>query len=189
MVIMYNGVGFRWRSRMFRKNLGLVALLLLLAACATSGIISTQPKLYFGQPLAAYNSKTVEWLIPIIQKQFPEWHIENPNQVKHDQGFQRWKQKTGIGMDYYYNEVLPTMSGGIFLPFPDGAWSAGAFSEALHLESLGYPVWEITSDGVIKKTTTQNMRLWGGGVLSVQQTRERNKISYDEWFRRSKEKK
>ncbi|MBI2640670.1 MAG: hypothetical protein HYW91_02145 [Candidatus Sungbacteria bacterium] len=174
---------------MFRKDLGLVALLLLLTACATSGAKPAQPKLYFGQPVAAYNSQTVERLMPVIQKQFPGWHIENPNQSKHDQGYQRWKVKTGTGMDYYYNEVFPTMNGGIFLPFPDGAWSAGAYNEALNIEGRGNPIWEVTSDGAIKQTTTEKMRLWGGGILSVQQTRERNKVPYDEWLRRFKEKK
>lgn len=176
---------------MFRRKLRIPALLLvlLLAACLTGNKAPDLPKLYFGQPVAAYDSATVDKLIPIIQKKFPGWHIENPNQAKHGKGYERWKKKTGNGMDYYYNEVFPAMSGGIFLPFPDGAWSAGAYGEALNIEGRGHPIWEITPEGVIKKTTTESMRLWGGGILSVQQTRERNKISYGEWLKRSKEKK
>src|SRR3989338_8270692 len=74
---------------------------------------SATPKLYFGQPLAAYNSKTVERILPVIQNNFPGWHIDNPNQPKHDEGVRRWQAKTGNPMDYYYTEVLPTMRGGI----------------------------------------------------------------------------
>ncbi|MBI2122361.1 MAG: hypothetical protein HYT98_04550 [Candidatus Sungbacteria bacterium] len=144
---------------------------------------SVTPKLYFGQPLAAYNSKTVERLLPVIQSNFPGWHIENPNQPKHDEGVKRWQAKTGNAMDYYFQEILPTMSGGIFLPFPDGAWSAGAYGEAVRLEELGMPLLKVTPNGAIEQTTTEKMRLWDGGVLSVRQTRERNKMPYDEWLR------
>lgn len=145
---------------------------------------SVTPKLYFGQPLAAYNSETVEQLVPIIQKHFFEWHIENPNQPRHDEGVRRWQAKTGNAMDYYFTEVLHTMQGGIFLLFPDGAWSAGAYSEALFLEGLGVSIWKITHEGVIERTTTEKMRLWDNGILSVKQTRERNKTSYDGWVKR-----
>ena len=139
----------------------------------------TQKKLYFAQPLAAYNSEAVKHLLPIIEKQFPGWHIENPNQPHHQKGHDNWKKETGKGMDYYFKVVLPKMSGGIILPFPDGAWSAGAYGEARRLEELGLPIWKITPDGTITKTTTEQMYLWDGGILSVSQTAARNKIPYD----------
>lgn len=45
---------------------------LFLAACGVT------PKLYFGQPVAAFNSKVVKRLLPVIQQKFPERMIEDP---------------------------------------------------------------------------------------------------------------
>lgn len=171
--------------------LGVVLTFIFTASCALTGNNdeNTKPRLYFAQPVSAFNSQTVERLLPVIEKHFPNWHIENPNQPHHQEGYKYWKEKTGNGMNYYFKEVLPKMSGGIILPFPDGSWSAGAFGEALRLEELGHPIWKITADGIIIKTNTNSMYLWDNGILSVNQTRKLNKIPYDELLKEYNKKK
>ena len=127
-------------------------------------------KLYFGHPINTYNTKLETRLLKIIIEQFPSglWIIENPNQKHHQEGYQRWAKETGKGMDYYYVEVLPECDGGVFLPFRDGQMGAGVFGEAETLWKRGYPIFEITTEGIIKQINPNEIR-----VLSVEETRLR----------------
>lgn len=127
--------------------------------------------LYFGHPVNVYGTELETKLANIIQREFKSWEIENPNQKKHQDGYQEWKQKTGRGMDYYFLEVLPGCSGGIFLPFRDDKWGAGVYGECEFLRKEVKPTWEITHNGVISLII-----FWESvqkRVLSVAETRQR----------------
>lgn len=86
--------------------------------------------MYFGHPINTYGTKFEEKLLKIIKQARPDFKIENPNQLHHQEGYQQWKKDTGNGMDYFFKVVLPKCDTGIFLPFSDGAWGAGVYGEA-----------------------------------------------------------
>lgn len=69
-------------------------------------------------------------------------------------------------MDYYFAEVLPHVTIGVFLPFPDGTIGAGVWSEADFLAKRGCPVFEIDREGNIFQFDFNENR-----KLTVEQTR------------------
>lgn len=105
-------------------------------------------KLYFGHPVNTYGTELEERIIAEILRLFPESTVENPNQPKHQKGYDRYKRGYGNGMGYYFQEVLPECDGGIVLPFGDGALGAGVFGEARFLMDRGKPVWIIECEGM-----------------------------------------
>ena len=125
-------------------------------------------RLYFGHPINAYGTDLERRLLERIAQAFPDWEVENPNQKKHDEGYERFKRETGSGMRYYTDEVLPSCQGGVFLPFRDGAWGAGVFKEAETIAAAGHPVWTITADGSVVAADLARVR-----VLTVDETRAR----------------
>lgn len=125
-------------------------------------------RLYFGHPINVYGTSLEDALLARIAAAFPDWEVENPNQKKHDEGYERYKRETGRPMDYYVLEVLPSCHGGVFLPFRDGAWGAGVFKEAQAIAAQGGTVWTITADGQVTATDLAEVR-----VLTVDETRAR----------------
>jgi len=125
-------------------------------------------QIYFGHPISVYNTPKESELIQAIQKQFPGWHIENPNQPHHSEGYQTWKKNFGNGMSYYYQEVLPKMHAGVFLPFLDRMWGAGVFNEAEFLFNQDKPIYEINYLGEISPVTLDEAK-----KLSIEETRKR----------------
>lgn len=125
-------------------------------------------RVYFGHPVCFYNTKKEQFLLSCIERAFPGFDVENPNQPHHQEGYQRWKQWTGKGMDYYFREVLPTMSAGIFLPFADGMLGLGVWGEAEAIYNAGKTIWEISLEGKIKELTLDKSRM-----LSHEQTKAR----------------
>ena len=111
-------------------------------------------RLYFGHPINAYNIPLEVSLLKRIEKAFPDWEIENPNQERYTQQYLLWKKTRGDGMAFFYKEVLPTCQGGVFLAFPEGTWGAGVFGEAECLAMRACPIWEITHQGIITKIRT-----------------------------------
>lgn len=126
-------------------------------------------KVYFGHPINTYNTELEAGLIRKIRDKFTGWRIENPNQEHHQNGYREWKEKYGNGMDYYYRQVLPWCSAGIFLPFRDGKWGMGVFGEAEFLTMHGYPIFQITHDLLISRVEDINLV----PVLSLEETRKR----------------
>ncbi len=126
--------------------------------------------IYFGHPVNFYNTEKESELIQKIQLEFPGAEIENPNQVKHQEGYKRYKGKDGKGngMDYFFKEVLPPMTKGVFLPFEDGKFGAGVFKEANFMDESGKLIYEISLEGIIKVMEIDLSR-----ALSVEETRER----------------
>ena len=125
-------------------------------------------KLYFGHPVNTYNTKKELELAEIIQKEFPDHLLENPNHPRHQEAYREWKERTGNGMDYFFTQVLPLMSAGIFLPFTDRMFGAGVFGEAAFIAARKKPVYEISYAGKIVKLKIEPAR-----ALSIEQTRER----------------
>ncbi|MCK9345069.1 MAG: hypothetical protein M0P64_03015 [Candidatus Pacebacteria bacterium] len=125
-------------------------------------------KLYFGHPVNVYNTPLEQELLEKIAEIFPGWEIENPNQRHHAGGYEKYKNETGNGMDYYTEVVLPSCSAGIFLGFRDGTWGAGVFREALHFADAQQPVWEISPSGSVSSPDINLIK-----VLSVSETRMR----------------
>jgi len=128
--------------------------------------MSAKRIMYFGHPVNTYNTELEKILIAKIARRFPDRVIENPNQEKHQEGYDRWKKKTGNGMGYYFFEVLPYCDTGIYLPFRDGAWGAGVFAEAKFFYEPW--VWTIDADGSIRLVQLETVQ-----VLGIKETRHR----------------
>jgi hypothetical protein len=130
--------------------------------------------LYFGHPVNTYNTNLEGRMIFAIKEFFPDWLIENPNQPIHEKNYQEWKARTGSGMNYYYQEVLPKCTMGVFLPFRDGSFGAGVFGEAKFIQDLGHPIYKINPRG----NSIWLLDLSRVHVLSVEETRARIKLPY-----------
>ncbi len=126
-------------------------------------------RLYFGRPVNTYDTPLEKWLTLKIMRTFPESIIENPNQLHHQEGYKKWKENKGNGMRYFFEEVLPKCSGGIFLPFSDGLWGAGVYGELKPFLENGRTAWEINHHGMIRKINSlEEIR-----ALTIKETRER----------------
>jgi hypothetical protein len=125
-------------------------------------------KIYFGHPISFYNTPVQSFLIDKISLAFPETEIVNPGLKIHGENYKKWKAETGNGMNYFFQEVLPSCAGGVFLPFEDGMFGAGVFGEAKFLSGLDRLVCEIDFEGSISPFTLDESR-----CLSVEETRKR----------------
>ena len=126
------------------------------------------PRMYFAHPINVYDTPLEAFLLERIRRTFPSWEIENPNRPHHQRGYQERLAKTGRGMDYYYEDVLPLCNGCIALPFIDGAWGTGVFGESKHLARLGAVTFRISHRGVIRPMIFRRQN-----VLTVDETRSR----------------
>lgn len=125
-------------------------------------------KLYFGHPVSTYNTSKESELLDIIRGEFSEHTIVNPNSGTHSLKYSEYKQKFGNGMLYYFNEVLPQIDTGVFLPFNDGMFGAGVYKEAEFLYHMQREVFEIDYQGDLQKFEPNSTR-----ELSVEKTRKR----------------
>ncbi|MBU4069837.1 MAG: hypothetical protein KJ646_02545 [Nanoarchaeota archaeon] len=130
--------------------------------------MENKPLMYFGHPINFYNTKKEKKLIIAIQEKFPEYYIENPNQLIHKDNYIKWKERTGNGMNYYFKIVLPKMEGGTFLCFEDGMFGAGVFGEAEFLKDSGKLIYEINLEEKIKEMILDSSR-----TLSIKETKKR----------------
>ena len=71
-------------------------------------------------------------------------------------------------MDYFFKEVLPACSIGVFLTFRDGRWGAGVYKEAPEMARDGRQIWRITPEGKISPARLEDIT-----PLSIEETRER----------------
>lgn len=125
-------------------------------------------RIYFGHPVNTYGTALEERLLEAISLAFEGWEIENPNQPKHEEGYQHFKKENSNGMLYFLEKVLPQCQSGIFLPFRDGKWGAGVYKEAKYFTDWNFPIWTINPLGVIEYIYLQDIH-----PLSVEETRER----------------
>ena len=137
---------------------------------------SPRPKrLYFGHPINVYGTPLQASLLQAIASTFKGWEIVNPDGPEHSAAYQEYA-KTRVdgdgkptGMGYFFEVILPTCQGGVFLPFRDDMFGKGVFGEALWLFERSFPVWQITHQSVI--FPIQHLDL--GRCLTREATRER----------------
>ncbi|MBP6886254.1 MAG: hypothetical protein KBC02_03380 [Candidatus Pacebacteria bacterium] len=132
-------------------------------------------RLYFGHPVNSYDTELEAYILERVPRLIPSCTLENPNTVAHQEGYRRSKSRTGNGMVYFYECVLPLCDGGVFLPFGDGMWGAGVAGEARYFLMHGMPVWQIRitskpTRGLILQPVESYSRI---RALSVGQTRSR----------------
>lgn len=135
-----------------------------------------QPKrLYFGHPINVYGTPLQASLLQAIASTFKGWEIVNPDGPEHSAAYQEYA-KTRVdddgkptGMGYFFEVILPTCQGGVFLPFRDGMFGKGVFGEAHWLEERSFPIWNITHLGVISPIRYLDRLL----CLTREETRER----------------
>ena len=123
-------------------------------------------RLYFGHPINVYDTP-LEWHLIgaiVLSTEFVGWDVENPNQMKHNAGYQRG------GMIYYFEEVLPICQGGVFLPFRDGKWGQGVYGELKWFFDHGRPIWRISHEGWVERLAKLPPP---EDILSVEETRSR----------------
>ena len=124
---------------------------------------------YFAHHIDIYGKPEESKAIAKLESFFgPRWHIENPNQEKHDKGYNKYKADGKRGMDYFFKEVLPKMNVGAFLPFQDGKLGKGVYSEMEFLSGSGNEIYEMDWNGNVWQATLNPKR-----CLTVEQTRAR----------------
>lgn len=128
-----------------------------------------EKKLYFAHPVNTYGTELEAELISAIRQRFPNLNIENPGLEKHQEGYQRYREEYGDGMEYFFREVLPECSGVVFLAFRDGKIPAGVAREVSYFMNKGMLVWQITPEAEIRST----FYLKEEDILDVPQTVER----------------
>lgn len=128
-----------------------------------------QKSIYFGHPISFYDIPVERRLEETILTFFPGFQLENPNSPVHQVNYKRWREERGNGMKYYFEEILPRMSAGIFLAFPeDMKFGKGVWGEAEFLFSEGKSIYEINLDFKISPLVLDPARM-----LTVEETKKR----------------
>ena len=125
-------------------------------------------KIYFGHPINLYDTDSETFLISKLEQFFTGYHIENPNQIHHDESYKKFKVEKGNGMLYFFEEVLPSMDAGVFLAFEDGMFGAGVYKEAKFLVDEGKNIYEIDLEGELSALILDESR-----QLSIEETKKR----------------
>ncbi len=117
---------------------------------------------YFPHPINLYNTPLERALVLLIAYHFgiPAMKVENPNQPRHEEGYQRYAKRVDQsatshgGMDYFYEELLPSCDGSVAMPFLDGRLAIGVAGETNWYEKKHLPTFviyaaqEITPDAL-----------------------------------------
>lgn len=128
-----------------------------------------RPKVYFAHPVNVYDTELERGLLQEIAAAFPQYEILNPNAPEHRDGYQTYKEATGRGMDYFFQNVLPRAQACVVLAFRDCMFGTGTAAEALWFLRQGFPVWEIGPMGSI----VERENIPDDQILSVEETRAR----------------
>jgi len=137
--------------------------------------MSHTKRLYFGHPINVYDTPLQAELLRAIAATFKGWEIFNPGLPEHGVAYEEYKktrvddQGKPTGMGYFFEEILPTCHGGVFLPFRDDLFGKGVFGEALWLFERKFPIWQISHHGVIFPI----QQLDAGRCLTREQTQAR----------------
>ncbi len=148
----------------------------------------TRLALYFAHPVNTYNTPLEERAIRLLERFFPTARIENPNQPHHAAAYQEYKkkqedQRTGRGMRYFFDVVLPACNGCGAMPFLDGKIGAGVAGEAAHFIEKGQPVYMVEAEKEsVRLFTKEEARQ----ILDWSNMRTVSKSS-DEWLRTGNE--
>lgn len=140
-------------------------------------------KIYFGHPICFYNTAIEAYLLERIGHRFNRrYEIENPGTEKHQKKCEEYKAAGRNAMEYFVNEVLPGMSAGVFMPFPEEKgvvekFGAGVYLEAQVIRDAGKPIYEVRLNGSIDELVLDEAR-----KLNVDDTRAKLK----EFFKRAR---
>lgn len=127
--------------------------------------------IYFGRPISTYDDVELEArLIPKILLYFgiAQNQLVDPKSEIHQHNVSAYKNKGLNPMEYFYREILPHVSSGVFLAFVDSMFGIGVWSEAHFLMLHGKPIFEIKPDGKIIPMELDEAR-----KLSLAETRVR----------------
>jgi hypothetical protein len=117
--------------------------------------------IYFSHPISDFNTE-IEQVVERYIRDFFQEEVENPNQSKHQIGYQRY------GMDYYKG-VIDQMDKCVYMRMPSGKIGAGVAKEIKQFFEQGKPVYEFNRvtlelDEVLEMPDTSQ-------VLSIDETR------------------
>lgn len=127
--------------------------------------------LYFAHQVDIFNTQKEEDLVKTLEHAFPDFEIYNPNQKHNQENYKLWKEKTGSGMNYYYDVILLHMDAGAYLAFQDGMIGAGVFHEMDFLLGRDKSIWEIDWNHDIENVDALDY----SRKLSIEETRSRYK--------------
>lgn len=127
-------------------------------------------RLYFGRPINVYGSSLERDLLREINFRFPSYSLVDPGAEDVQSRMRAFVAEHGpeSEMRFFFEQELPFVDQGVFLPFEDGLFSSGAFREAEFLLQRDKPIYEISPYGRITPLT-----LCPEQKLSVADTRKR----------------
>lgn len=117
--------------------------------------------IYFSHPTTDFNTK-IENLVEAYIEEFFEETVENPNQSKHQIGYQKY------GMDYY-NNIIKAMDKCVFMRMPNKKLGAGVAKEVQQFFEQGKPVYEfLRNEHVLVEVTEMPSE---EEIMSIEETR------------------
>lgn len=122
-------------------------------------------KIYFAHPVSEYDTENEAKAMDFIRSTSPEAEIINPNKAVHAEAYRQ------IGMDYFISLVKKCDQ--LFaMPFPDGRFGMGVYTEAVAMMNKNGSILEITvqQDGTVKINFLDVKNI---SPLSINETRER----------------
>lgn len=125
-------------------------------------------KIYFAHAVNSYNTP-IETAFEILIANALTGDdcdlIENPNQLKHQQGYEKYAERqkeSGTqhkGMSYFYDEMIPQCTNGcVGVPFLDMRLGLGVASEMKLTIELNRPVWIVVSEISRLPITTRDLQ-------------------------------
>lgn len=123
-------------------------------------------RIYFAHPMSSYGTDVEDVAMGIIAKTFPDAEIVNPNQAMH--------QNNGKGRFAYFEALVQSCDGIVYLAFPDGKIGAGIAGEckALLTSSPNGSIYEID---ILRGDCVSVAALDYARVLDKYATAERNR--------------
>lgn len=120
---------------------------------------------YYAHPIWFYDTDDERADVEEIARQLGG--VLNPNAPEHNTGYRERKARTGNGMDYFYEDVLPGCRACVFRADRDGRISSGVAGEVSWFIERGRPVYEIV-DGALVPAGLDPTR-----VMSIEESRRR----------------
>ncbi len=119
-------------------------------------------RLYFPHPVNVYDTPLEGAIITFALSQIPGAEIENPNQPYHQVGYTKYAERAKLastqhkGMNYFFDEVLPTCGGCVSLPFLDGRMGLGVAGETKWYVERDLWAWMIHPERVLSKADLED---------------------------------
>jgi hypothetical protein len=114
-------------------------------------------RIYFAHPINTYNTDLEHELIQAIHGHFEsDIIIVNPSDLVHQvmvmdiKAFHDNAEVASQKVMEYFLHLTATCQGGVGLPFHDGMFGAGVYTELKHIEQNHHTIWIITHRGDIE---------------------------------------